>query len=193
MSCSQWDGSGCSTFVLTTFSSFRLFNISRRCAAETSCGTPISFGKSGISTLESVIYDFFPRTRVEIWGHSQVFINWIRMPPKFTFSIFGVKYEPFWLAHHTQKTKIVKLHEATHNRSFYFGKFPYKLLETNPHLYTTAHMHLLSHPCLSKSEYMGVRSGRLGQDWTSSNHRHLQFPPTNSLQVGKFLGGTSTN
>jgi hypothetical protein len=40
----------------------------------------------------------------------------------------------------------------------------------------------------------GVRSriARLGQDWTRT-HRHLQFPPTNSLQVGKFLGGTSTS
>jgi hypothetical protein len=35
------------------------------------------FGKSGISTLKSVIYNFCPRLMAgaEIWGHSQVFIN----------------------------------------------------------------------------------------------------------------------
>jgi hypothetical protein len=67
--------SGCSTFVLTAFISFRLFNIFRWCAVETSGGTPMSFGKSGISTLESVIYDFWPTLTPEILGDSQVFIN----------------------------------------------------------------------------------------------------------------------
>jgi hypothetical protein len=59
------------------FISFGLFNIFRWCAAETSYRTPMSFGKSGISTLESVIYDFWRRLMAgaEIWGHSQLFIN----------------------------------------------------------------------------------------------------------------------
>jgi hypothetical protein len=36
----------------------------------------MSFVKGRISTLESVIYDFWPRlVGSEIWGHSQVFIN----------------------------------------------------------------------------------------------------------------------
>jgi len=67
----------CNTFVLTTCISFGLFNIFRWCAAETSCRTPMSFGKPGISTLVSVIYDFWPRLMAgtEIWRHSQVFIN----------------------------------------------------------------------------------------------------------------------
>ncbi len=44
-----------------------------RCAVETSCGTPMSFGKGRISTLESVTYGFWLglMARAEIWGHSQ--------------------------------------------------------------------------------------------------------------------------
>jgi len=45
--------------------------LASRRAAETSCGTPMSFGKGRISTLESVTYDFWHglMARTEIWGH----------------------------------------------------------------------------------------------------------------------------
>jgi len=47
--------------------------LASRCAAETSCGTPMSFGKGRISTLESVTYDFWHvlMAGAEILGHSQ--------------------------------------------------------------------------------------------------------------------------
>ncbi len=68
------------------------------------------------------------------------------MPPKFSFSFVLVNISHFDWAITPKKKQKVKLHAATQNRSFYFGKFPYKLLEINPHLYTSADMHLLPHP-----------------------------------------------
>jgi hypothetical protein len=79
----------------------------------------------------------------------------------------------------TPKEK-VKLHEATQNRSFYFGKFPHKLFETNPHLYTSAHMHLLPHPCLSKSDSMVMRFKEL-----TNSFFHVIFHPTLSNNDAK--------
>jgi hypothetical protein len=75
----------------------------------------------------------------------------------------------------------LKLHEATQNKSFYFGKFLYKLLEINPHLYTSAHMHLLPVLCLSKSEFMSVRY----KEFTNSFF-HIIFHRTLSNNDGKF-------
>jgi hypothetical protein len=51
------------------------------------------------------------------------------VPPKFSFSFVWVILIG---ASQPEKKEKEKLDEATQNRSFYFGKFPYKLLETNP-------------------------------------------------------------
>jgi hypothetical protein len=47
--------------------------LASRCPTETSCGTPMSFGKGRISTLESVTYDFWHglMAGAKISGHSQ--------------------------------------------------------------------------------------------------------------------------
>jgi hypothetical protein len=83
---------------------------------------------------------------------------------------------------HTPTKKKVKLHETTQNRTSYFGKFPYNLLETNPRLYTSAHMHSLRpNPCLSKSETMSMRFKELTHSFC-----HVIFHPTLSNNDGKF-------
>jgi hypothetical protein len=81
-----------------------------------------------------------------------------------------------------KKKEKLKLDEATQNRSFYFGKFPYKLLETNPHLYTSAQVHLLPHHCLSKSDSTGMRFKEL-----TNSFFHVIFHRTLSNNDDKFL------